>query len=92
MRRMRSPWIRAFLIWSVGALVATLVVAADASAGLYGLQQDCFFQVSPCPDASHPKVIQLQFAFLGMPLIWVVGLVIGVVARAVAARWLIGRP
>ena len=86
MRRIRSPWTRAFLIWTVVSLVATLVVAADASAGLGDAQQACFFQTAPCPDGKHPKVVQLQFAFLGMPLIWVVGVMLGIVARAVDRR------
>lgn len=86
MRRLRSPWTRAFLIWAGVSLVATLIVAADASLGLYNAQQACFFQTAPCPDASHVKVIQLQFAFLGMPLIWVVGVAAGAVARAVRGR------
>src|SRR5215207_3416067 len=79
MRRIRSPWARAFLTWSIILLVATLVVAADASIGLNDAQQACFFQTAPCPDGRHPKVVQLQFAFLGMPLIWLAGVMLGVV-------------
>jgi len=86
MRRMRSRWTRAFLIWTVGFVVATVVIAFDASAGLYGAQQACFFQTAPSPDAAHPKLVQLQFAFLGMPLIWVVGIVLGIGARMVEGR------
>jgi hypothetical protein len=86
MRRMRSPWTRAFLIWTAMFLVGMILLALDASAGLISADQACFVQTAPCPDASHPRVIELQFALLGMPLIWVVGLVVGVVGRAVAER------
>ncbi len=86
MRRIRSPWVRAFLIWTVVSVVATLVIAADASIGLAHAQQACFFQTAPCPDGSHPKVVQLQVAFLVVPLVWLVGVMLGVVVRAVDRR------
>jgi hypothetical protein len=63
-----------------------VVLAADASAGLFDAQQACFFQRAPCPDDAHPKLAQLQFAFLGMPLIWLVGVMLGIVARVVDRR------
>lgn len=86
MRRMHSPWMRAFLVWTAVFLVATILLFVDASAGLIAAEQACFVQTAPCPDAGHPKVLELQFALLGMPLIWVVGVVLGIIGRAVRSR------
>jgi hypothetical protein len=86
MRLMRNPWTRAFLVWAAVCLAVALLLGMDAFAGLIRAQDACFYQGAPCPQAGHPKLIQLEVAFLGIPLVWGLGVVLGVVARAVAAR------
>ena len=86
MRRMRSRWARGLLVWSLVLLGAMIVVAFDAVRGLYEAQQACFFQNVPCPQAGDPKEIQLTFAFFGIPLIWLIGLVIGIAGWAIKER------
>jgi hypothetical protein len=84
MRRLRSPWTRAFLAWTVILLAAATLVAIDAVIGLLRAAERCYFQVGPCPQTGDPVPVELQFAFFGIPLIWVVGVLLGVVGRALA--------
>jgi hypothetical protein len=88
MRLLRSPWTRALLVWTVVLLAAAILVALDAMIGLYRADQACFFQypVVPCPQAGDPLLFRLDFAFFGIPLIWLVGVLLGVVGRALARR------
>ena len=88
MRRLRSPWTRAFLVWTVILLAAATLVALDAVIGLYRADQACYFQypLVPCPQTGDPLLVQLDFAFFGIPLIWLVGVLLGVIGRALARR------
>jgi hypothetical protein len=86
MRLLRSPWTRAFLVWTVVLLAAATVVAVDAVIGLLHTADECYFQIGPCSQAGDPDVVELQFAVFGLPLIWVVGVLLGVVGRAMARR------
>ena len=72
MRMLRSPWTRAFLVWTVILLAAATLVALDAVIGLYRAGQACYFQypLVPCPQAGDPLLVQLHFAFFGFPLIF----------------------
>lgn len=86
MRMLRSPWTRAFLVWTVILLAAATLVALDAVIGLLRAADDCYFQAGPCSQAGDPDSVQLLFAFFGIPLIWLVGVLLGVVGRALARR------
>jgi hypothetical protein len=91
MRRVRNPWLRGLIAWSLVLLVVAIVVAFDAISSLYDAQQACFFQTTtPCPEPGDPKEVQLAIAFVGIPLVWLTGLVIGIAGWAVTER--IGRP
>lgn len=92
MRVLRSPWTRAFLVWTVILAAAAILVAIGALIGLANADQACFLQypVVPCPQSGDPLLVQLDFAFFGFPLIWFVGVLLGVVARALARRRRIG--
>lgn len=88
MRVLRSPWTRAFLVWTVILTAAAILVAIGALIGLAKADQACFLQypVVPCPLSGDPLLVQLDFAFFGFPLIWFVGVLLGVVARGLARR------
>jgi hypothetical protein len=86
MHELKSPWTRAFLVWTIVALVAAIVVAVDAVIGLLRSADACFFQTGPCSQAGDPDVIQLQVAFFGIPLVWLLGVLVGAVGRAIAGR------
>ncbi|MHB8460630.1 MAG: hypothetical protein ACYDB6_11285 [Candidatus Limnocylindrales bacterium] len=83
---LRSPWTRAFLVWTAMLLAAAALVALDAVIGLLRADEACYFQVGPCPQAGDPDLVQLDFAFFGIPLIWLMGVLLGVVGRALARR------
>ena len=88
MRPFRSRWARGVALWSLALLVVAVVLAVTAVAGLIDAQQACFFGFPSveCPDGQDWRVSLLTFAFFGVPLIWLAGLVVAIVGRAVVAR------
>ena len=86
MRMLRSPWTRAFLVWTVMLLAAATLVALVAVIGLLRADDRCYFQIGPCPQAGDPDLVKLDFAVFGIPLIWLAGVLLGVVGRALAGR------
>jgi len=57
-------------------VVLDAVLAGQALWSLYDAQQACFFSYPavPCPGGDDPAVARLTFAFIGVPLVWAVGL------------------
>jgi phage shock protein PspC (stress-responsive transcriptional regulator) len=80
MRRPRRSWVRVIVVWTVLMLLVAIVVAAQAAWSITEAQQKCVFNFPaiPCPDGSDPAVARITFAFLGVPVAWLIGL--GVVA------------
>ena len=85
---MPGRWARGMAIWTGVLLVVAIVLAASAVVSLYDAQQACFFGFPSvaCPDDQDWRVGLLTFAFFGVPLIWLVGVVVAVVGRAIARR------
>lgn len=86
MRLIRSPWVRAFMVWTVVFLATAIVVALEALVSLARAEQACFFEPVPCPLAGDPKLVQLDIAVFVIPLIWLVGVILGGIARAITER------
>ncbi len=84
----RNRWVRGVVLWTLGMLVVATVLAVVAMVSLVQAQQACFveFPSVPCPDGQDWRVGLLTFAFVGVPLIWVVGFVGAFVGRSVAER------
>jgi hypothetical protein len=62
-------------------LVIALVVGLQAITSLIDAQQRCFvgYPQVACPTGDDPRVGQLTLAFVGLPLVWMLGLgVIGI--------------
>jgi len=57
-------------------LVLGVLLTGQAIWSLYDAQQACFFNYPalPCPGGDDPAVARLTFAFIGLPLVWAVGL------------------
>jgi hypothetical protein len=57
-------------------VVLDAFLAGQALWSLYDAQQACFFsyRAVPCPGGDDPAVARLTFAFIGVPLVWAVGL------------------
>lgn len=85
MDRTRKRVIRAALLWTVPLISVAVLVAWEAMSSLYAGQQACFFNYSAvaCPGGDDPAVARLTFAFFGVPAIWLLGIVVGLVALAV---------
>jgi hypothetical protein len=88
MRRLRSRTARAFVVWSLLAMVVAILLSVQAAWSLYTAQQDCFmnYPAVPCPTANDPAIVRLTFVFFGLPLIWLVGIGLAVAWRAFGAR------
>ena len=68
------------------------MVAVNAVTGLLRAADAWYFQVGPCAEVGDPANVQLAFAFFGIPLIWLSGVLVGVAYRAVAGRRLTTAP
>lgn len=86
MRRLKSPWTRAFIVWTVALFVACTVLAIAAFAGFLSAADACWFQTGPCSQVGDADWVRLQVAIFGVPLIWLVGVVVGGIARALSRR------
>ncbi len=67
------------------AIVAS-VLAILAVVGFLRAADACYFQTGPCSVAGDANVALLQVAVFGIPLVWLAGLLVGVVARALRHR------
>ena len=76
--RRRERWraARPAIAWTLGSFVVALLIALVATAGLAEAGQACYFGDVPCPDATDPRFGWLLFAFAGVPLIWLLGLLL----------------
>jgi hypothetical protein len=85
--RRRERWraARPAIAWTLGAFVVALVIALAATAGLVEAQQACRTGGS-CPDATDPRIAWLLFAFAGVPLIWLLGLLLLAVRSPIRGR------
>jgi hypothetical protein len=88
MRRMRGWLGRGLVLWTLFLVVVAVLLAVQAVWSLYGAQQACFFNFPavPCPGGNDPAVARLTFAFFGVPLVWLGGIVLAVVGRALLRR------
>jgi hypothetical protein len=91
---MRSRFVRTIVLWTLLMLALAFLLAVQATASLVVAGQDCFFNYPgvPCPGATDPAVVRLTVAFFGIPLIWLVGLGLALIVRALRRRRSAGRP
>lgn len=76
------------MLWTLALLVVAITLAVFAAASLVDAQQRCFmeFPSVACPDGQDWRVGLLTFASIGVPFIWLVGLILAIAGRAVAKR------
>ena len=82
MARLRSPWTRAFLIWTAVMALAAAALAVVAIAGFLRAAGICWFQTGPCGQAGDANDVLLRFALVGVPAVWLVGVLAGAAAHA----------
>jgi hypothetical protein len=87
--RSRRVWI--VVLWTMFMVGVAIVLAAEAVLSLTSAEQACFvnYPATPCPGGDDPAVVRLTVAFFGVPLVWVIGLVVGLlwsVTRRQASR------
>lgn len=82
MRSRSSKWARAVVLWTIALLILAIALAVAAVASLYDAQQACFFDTSvQCPEGDDWRVALLTFALVGVPGIWLIGVVVAFVVR-----------
>jgi hypothetical protein len=88
MKRMRSRFVRTIVIWTLLMLALAVLLAVQATGSLIVAGQDCFFNYPsvPCPSATDPALVRLTFVFLGIPLVWLGGIGLALVIRALRRR------
>jgi hypothetical protein len=86
MRERGGRLLRVAVIWTLLMLAIAVLLAAQAMYSLYEGEQACFFNYPAvaCPASDDPAVTRLTFAFFGVPVVWLVG--IGLVILAWAWR------
>lgn len=84
MRVRRSGLLRVAVVWTLLMLAFAVLLAAQAMLSLYDAQQACFFDYPAvaCPAGDDPAIARLTFALLGVPLIWLVGIGLAILASA----------
>ena len=87
MKRLRSKAARAVVLWTLLILLVAVLLSVQATGSLVFAGQDCFFNYPavPCPSATDPALVRLTFVFFGLPLIWLGGIGVALVSRAVRA-------
>ena len=76
--RRRERWraARPAIAWTLGSFAVAILIALLATAGLVEAGNACIFGGVPCPDATDPRFGWLLFPFTGVPLIWLLGLLL----------------
>jgi hypothetical protein len=88
MRRMRGSLVRGLVLWTLVLVVIAVLLTLQAIWSLYAAQQACWFNYPsvPCPSGDDPALARLTFAFFGVPLVWLIGIGLAVLGRALL-RW-----
>ncbi len=75
--RRRERWraARPALAWTLGSFTVALAIAIISTAGIAEAQQACGGG-GTCPDASDPRIAWLLFAVVGVPILWLLGLLL----------------
>ena len=79
---------RGLVLWTLAMAVVAVLLTVQAVGSLYGAGQACFFNYPsvPCPNGDDPALARLTFAFFGVPLVWLVGIGLAVLGRALLRR------
>jgi hypothetical protein len=88
MGRIRGRFARGMLLWTLSVFVLAALLAAQAIASLLAAQQRCFFYYPqvPCATGNDPAVTRLTLAFFGLPVLWLAGICLAVLGRALLRR------
>ena len=85
-RRERARAARPAIAWTLAAFGVALVIALAATASLGDALQACGSGTVPCPDTTDPRLAWLLFALVGVPLLWLLGLLLLAVRSPVRGR------
>lgn len=87
MRRIRISLVRGLVLWTLLMLVIAVLLVLQGAWSLTSAGQACFVDSHvPCPSGDDPAVARLTFAFFGVPTIWLAGIGLVVVRRALLRR------
>jgi hypothetical protein len=76
---------RTAVLWTLALFLVAVVIVVSATVSLANAQQACLVDARPCPDGSDPRLAWIGIGFLGVPLVWLLGLLV-LAARAMTAQ------
>ena len=76
--RRRERWraARPAIAWTLGSFRSRSSSRSPPPRASRDAQQACSSAATPCPDATDPRLRWLLFAFVGVPLLWLLGLLL----------------
>ena len=76
--RRQARWhaARPALLWTLGSFAVSIVIAIAATTSLTDAQQACFYGADPCPAGDDPRLAWLVVAFVVVPVVWLLGLLL----------------
>ena len=75
-RRERWKAARPALLWTLVSFAVSIVIAIAATTSLTDAQQACFYGANPCPAGDDPRLAWLVVAFIVVPVVWLLGLLL----------------
>ena len=75
-RRERWKAARPALVWTLGSFAVSIVIAIAATTSLTDAQQACFYGANPCHAGDDPRLAWLVVAFVVVPVVWLLGLLL----------------
>ena len=75
-RRERWQAARPALLWTLGSFAVSILIAIAATTSLTDAQQACFYGANPCPAGDDPRLAWLVVAFIVVPVVWLLGLLL----------------
>lgn len=76
--RRQARWrvVRPAVLWTLAAFGVAVGIAAAAAWSLAATGEACYFGTQPCPEATDPRFSWLLVAFVAVPLVWLLGLLL----------------
>lgn len=76
---------RTAIAWTLALFLVAVVIVVAATVSLGQAQEACFTGPQACPDATDPRVAWIGIGFFGVPVVWLLGLLV-LAARAMTTQ------
>jgi hypothetical protein len=88
MKRIGGVLVRGPVLWTVFLFGLAILLVGQAILSIYSAQQVCFMNYPSvaCPTNDDPAFVRLRFAFFGVPVLWLIGIGLIVLRRALLSH------